>query len=136
MGRQGNRGFTLLEVMIVCVIVGILAAIVLPAYQDQVRKSRRASRNRILWRSRRRSMVFPGTRSSSSTSLSTLNVTTPADVSSNYTISIATAAGPPATFTATATPTGGQVNDLGTGVNLTIDSTGNKAPGWQMVTFP
>jgi type IV pilus assembly protein PilE len=37
------RGFTLLEVMIVCVIVGILAAIVLPSYQNQLRKSRRAS---------------------------------------------------------------------------------------------
>lgn len=37
-----RRGVTLIELMIVVVIVGILAAIAYPSYQDQVRKSRRA----------------------------------------------------------------------------------------------
>lgn len=37
-----HAGVTLLELMIVVVIVGILAAIAYPSYQDQVRKSRRA----------------------------------------------------------------------------------------------
>ncbi len=36
------RGFTLIEIMIVVAIVGILAAIAYPSYQDSVRKSRRA----------------------------------------------------------------------------------------------
>lgn len=35
-------GFTLIELMIVVVIVGILAAIAYPSYMDSVRKSRRA----------------------------------------------------------------------------------------------
>ncbi len=37
-----QRGFTLMEVMIVVGIVGVLAAIAIPSYQESVRKSRRA----------------------------------------------------------------------------------------------
>ena len=36
------RGFTLIEVMIVVVVIALLATVALPAYLDQVRKSRRA----------------------------------------------------------------------------------------------
>jgi type IV pilus assembly protein PilE len=37
-----SRGFSLLEVMVALVIVGILAAVAFPAYQDSVTKTRRA----------------------------------------------------------------------------------------------
>ncbi len=115
--------------MIVCVIVGILAAIVLPAYQDQMRKSRRASaQSHLMDIAAKEQAHFLDTRGSYSNSLSSLHMTTPPEVAAYYTISIDTPAVTPPTFTAKATAIGGQVKDLGTGIDLTIDNAGNKTP--------
>lgn len=41
--RKKLRGFTLIELMIVIVIIAILASIAFPSYQDSVRKTKRAN---------------------------------------------------------------------------------------------
>jgi type IV pilus assembly protein PilE len=38
---QRNRGFTLIELMVVLAIVGVLASLALPSFQSQIRKARR-----------------------------------------------------------------------------------------------
>lgn len=45
---MGQRGFTLLELMVTVAIVAVLAAIAFPSYQEQMRKSRRADAKQAL----------------------------------------------------------------------------------------
>lgn len=127
MVRNRTRGFTLLEIMIVVVVVGVLAAIALPSYEIQMRKSRRASAQSHLMDIAARQQQFLLDQRQFATSVSALNMTTPADVSSYYTITVTpdNTATPP-TFSASAAPTGSQASDpAGT---LGITDAGVKTP--------
>lgn len=46
--KQAQQGFTLMELMVTVAIIGILASIAIPSYQDSVRKSRRADATAVL----------------------------------------------------------------------------------------
>lgn len=48
MKRQKQAGFTLIELMVVVVIVGILAMVAYPSYQNSVLKTRRADGQALL----------------------------------------------------------------------------------------
>ncbi len=119
-----SRGFTLLEMLIVVVIVGVLAAIAYPSYQEQLRKGRRGSaQSYMMDLAQREQQYLLDKRSYASNA--TLNTTPPSDVATFYTILITpdNAATPPS-FTISAAPLGPQIPD-GT---LTINNLGVKTP--------
>ncbi|PJI95764.1 type IV pilus assembly protein PilE [Acidovorax sp. 69] len=119
-----NKGFTLIELMITVAVIGILAAIAYPSYQDQVRKSRRAEAQSVLMNiGTRQQQMLLDTRSYAATAAS-LSVTVPPQVTAYYAVSVSAPASTPPTFTATATPQGDQTKDkCGT---LGVDNTGTK----------
>jgi type IV pilus assembly protein PilE len=113
-------------VMIVVVIVAILAAIALPSYSGQLRKSARAEAQAVMTDAASRQQQFFVDRRRYAGSLAALGVTPPSDLSLKYVFSVATVDAAPPKFTVTATATGSQAQDKCPA--LTLDSAGNKTP--------
>jgi type IV pilus assembly protein PilE len=121
-----QRGFTLVEIMIVIAVIGILSAIAFPSYQDYLIKGRRAAAQSHLMEIAQQQQQYLLDARAYAADLTTLNLTTPTDISTYYQISVTASEGPPPNFTITATPVSGsaQASD----VTLSIDNTGNKLP--------
>ncbi|MHB1666808.1 MAG: type IV pilin protein [Thiomonas sp.] len=128
--RQTLRGFTLIELMIVVVVIAILSAIALPAYQDSVRKSRRtAAKTAVLDLASREERFYTTNNAYSATAAdlgySALPAAVP-DAATNYfqlSVTVDNTTSPPS-FTATATAQGDQQND-GCG-NFSVNALGVK----------
>jgi len=121
-----HRGFTLIEVMIVVVVLAVLAAIALPSYSAHLRKSARAEAQTFLTSAANSQQQFLIDRRSYAASLAALKATPSSDLTGKYSFALATTAGPPPTFTLTATATGDQAKDICP--TLTLDSSGTKSP--------
>jgi type IV pilus assembly protein PilE len=106
--KKPNRGFTLMEIMIVMVIVAILAAIAVPAYQDQIRSSRRSEAREALMQIQTAQERWRSNNTTYASSTSALDQ--PAlSADANYALSVsgASASG----YTATATARAKQASD-------------------------
>ena len=124
--KQIYSGFSLIELMIVISIIGILAAIAYPSYQNSVQKSRRVEAKSILLEAAARQEKFF---SQSYEYASTMAVdakglgysANPFITDSGF-FSVAVVATPvakPTSFTITATAQGAQVSDSCDGFSIT-----------------
>lgn len=127
MRAQAMSGFTLVELMIVVVILTLLAAIAIPSYSNQIRKSRRSEAKSALLDLAGREERYMATNGAYTSSASALGYSSFTNIGSGYydlavtsgtgsytpTAPTATTAGTPAMYVLTATvrTTGGQNKD-------------------------
>jgi type IV pilus assembly protein PilE len=120
------KGFTLIELMIVVAIVGIIAMVAIPQYNQYVIKGNRAAAEAFMLDVSNRQKQYLLDARSYAGDLTTLSMTAPSNVSKNYTVTIDAPGGTPPSYTITATPKAGskQASDG----NLTLTDQGVKSP--------
>ncbi len=130
--KSGNRGFTLIELMVVVAIIAILAGIAYPSYIEHVKKTRRSAaaaclteRAQYMERFYTTNMAYD--RDTNNNAVSIPDTACKADSAPYYTFN-----NPPSnlgstTYTVTATPIGSQASDsCGT---LSLTQAGTKLAG-------
>jgi type IV pilus assembly protein PilE len=122
--RRSGRGFTLIELMIAVVVLGILAAVALPSYFDSVRKGRRAEAVAALTLVQQAQERWRSNNASYTTDLSAAGLNLPAASSGGlYAIAVDAATNTGYTVTATAAAGSSQASD-GNCVRLRVRAAG------------
>ena len=139
MSRLRQSGFTLIELMIVVVVIGILTAVAYPSYTSYIVRGNRAAAQAFMFSvSNKQQQYLLDARyfAGGATAVTDLGMTVPSDVSSKYTITVActmptavancTASAGVPTYTITGTPIGTQLtNDTQCGT-VTLSQAGTK----------
>jgi type IV pilus assembly protein PilE len=103
-------GFTLIEIMITVAIVGILAAVAYPSYQDYIARGQVSAAQQFVMDIGQRNEQFILDNRSYAANFAALGMTVPAEVSPRYAAPVVTpVAGPPQTYVICITPTAANV---------------------------
>jgi type IV pilus assembly protein PilE len=133
----GQKGFTLVELMVVIAIIGIITAIAVPSYQDRVARSIRGEATTDLVDVMRSQEDYFANEYTYTTDLTDMNYTVPHTTANNY-YSITAAQCPGGlALTQCVRLTATAINQQATDGDFTLDSGGNRTfrnvAGWDLL---
>ncbi len=118
-GARADGGFSLIELMIVVAIVGILAAIAYPSYQQYALETKRADAHAALLRIATVQEKFFSNNNAYATSATTLGYAANPAISNDGFWAVSITGVGPAAFTLSAAPAGGHVDAACATITLT-----------------
>lgn len=127
MARRTQTGFTLIELMITVAVIGILAAVAYPSYNDYIVRGNRSAAQSFMYAvANKQEQIILDSRVYAA-NLAATNLTAPAELTGKYTITVTSdMTTTPPSYLVTGTPTGAQATrDTKCGV-LTLNHQGVK----------